>query len=126
MISDFPVAMATPMPTLVTKVREFIASAIAASRDKNGLTWTEFGELLIALLRLTIAAVDAYGLTTGEEKKQMVMDAAGQLFDAVADKAVPVYLWPIWLVARPAVRSLVLALASGAVEIVLPMVRSAR
>jgi len=124
MISDKPVTMATPMPTLVTKVREFIASAKAAAAD--GLTWTEFGELLIALLRLTIAVVDRYGLTPGHEKKAMVMEAAGLLFDAVADKAVPAYLWPFWLVARPAVRSLVLALASGAVEIVLPMVRSAK
>ena len=124
MISDKPMIAADSTPGLRTKVKQFIVAAKAAAAD--GLTWVEFGELLVALLKVTIATVDAYGMATGAEKKAMVMEAAGLLFDAVADKAVPLALWPIWLVARPAVRSLVLALASGAVEIVLPMVRSAK
>jgi hypothetical protein len=124
MISDKPMIAADSTPGLRTKVKQFIVAAKAAAAD--GLTWVEFGELLVALLKVTIATVDAYGMATGAEKKAMVMEAAGLLFDAVADKAVPLALWPIWLVVRPAVRSLVLALASGAVEIVLPMVRSAR
>ena len=124
MISDKPMTAADSTPGLRTKVRAFITQAKAAAAD--GLTWVEFGELLVALLKITIATVDAYGMATGAEKKAMVLEAAGLLFDAVADKAVPLALWPFWLIARPAVRSLVLALASGAVEIVLPMVRSAR
>jgi len=124
MISDKPVIAADDNSTLLAKVRAFITQAEVAADD--GLTWVEFGELLLAMLKVTIATVDAFGLATGAEKKAMVLEAAGLLFDAVADKAVPLALWPFWLVARPAVRSLVLALASGAVEIVLPMVRSAR
>jgi len=121
MISDVPVTMATPMPTLVTKVREFVASAKSAAAD--GLTWTEFGELLVGLLRLSVQAADLLNVP-GDQKKAVVMEAAAALFDAVADKAVPLVLWPLWIVARPSVRSLVLALASGAVEQILPMVRA--
>jgi hypothetical protein len=36
---------------------------------------------------------------------------------------VPRVAYPIWILARPAVRALVLALAAGAVEQVLPLVR---
>jgi hypothetical protein len=55
----------------------------------------------------------------------MVLEAVASLFDALADKAVPVSAWPLWMLARPAVRSLVIALASGAVEQILPLVRLA-
>jgi hypothetical protein len=48
----------------------------------------------------------------------------GDLFDAVADRAVPIVALPLWVVARPAVRSLVLALASGAIEQLLWLVRA--
>ncbi len=61
---------------------------------------------------------------TGEQKKALALEAVGDLFDAVADRAVPPIAWPVWIVARPAVRSLVLALASGAIEQLLPLVRS--
>jgi len=54
-----------------------------------------------------------------------VMEAAAALFDELADKAIPTVLWPFWVLARPSVRSLVLALASGAVEQILPMLRGA-
>jgi hypothetical protein len=43
----------------------------------------------------------------------------------VADKAVPTTVYPLWIICRPAVRSLVLALASGAVEQIIPLVRLA-
>ena len=124
MIADQPMLAASGQPTIVPKIHAFVRSAKALAAD--GLTWQEFGELLVGLLRVTVAALDEVAAMTGEQKKALVMDAAALLFDTVADKAVPAYLWPLWLVARPAVRSLVLALANGAVEIVLPMVRSAR
>jgi hypothetical protein len=73
-----------------------------------------------------VDVLDAVLVMSGEAKKAMVLEAAGRLFDAIADKAVPRSLWLVWLMVRPAVRSLVLALAAGAVEQVLPMVRSGR
>ena len=122
MIADQPMLASTGQPGIVAKVHSFIRSAKALAAD--GLTWMEFGELLVGLLKVTVAALDEVTAMTGAQKKALVMDAAAMLFDQVADKAVPSYLYPLWLAARPAVRSLVLALASGAVEIVLPMVRS--
>jgi hypothetical protein len=79
---------------------------------------------MLALVRLVIAGLDAVGTMTGAEKKALAMEAVSSLFDAVADKAVPTVAYPIWMIARPAVRALVLALASGAVEQVLPLVRA--
>lgn len=124
MIADQPMLASTGQPGIVAKVHAFVRSAKALAAD--GLTWREFGELLVGLLKVTVAALDEVAGMTGEQKKALVMDAAAMLFDSVADKAVPAYVYPLWLIARPAVRSLVLALANGAVEIVLPMVRSAR
>jgi hypothetical protein len=40
-----------------------------------------------------------------------------------ADNCIPLVLWPVWGLARGPVRLLVLALASGAIEQLLPLVR---
>lgn len=122
MISDQPTVAFDDAKFLVDKVRGFIAKAREASKD--GLTWAEFGTLLVALLRLCIAALDSVKSLTGAVKKSLVLDAAGMLFDSLADKAVPPLAYPVWLIARPAIRSLLLALAGGAVEVLLPMVRA--
>lgn len=120
-----PVTVATNLDGgLLNKISAFIETARTAAND--GLTWAEFGDLLIALLRLVITFLDTVSLLTGPEKKALALDAVAGLFDAVADKAVPSVAWPIWFLARPAVRSLVLAVAAGAIEQLLPLVRSAR
>jgi hypothetical protein len=124
MISSAPAHAAEHWSDLARRVQSCLKVAEEAAR--NGITWSEFGELLMALLRLSIQAADTLSGMSGKEKKEMVLAAVAALFDAVADKAVPAYLYPVWLLARPAVRSLVLALSSGAVEILLPMVRVAR
>lgn len=123
-ITTVPITEAVDQPGLLDKITTYIASAKVAAAD--GLTWSEFGELLLALLRLVVSALDSVATLSGWEKKAMAIDAVARLFDAVADYAVPVTLYPIWLVARPAVRSLVLALAGGVIEQLLPLVRLAR
>jgi hypothetical protein len=123
-ITTVPITEAVDQPGLLDKITTYIASAKVAAAD--GLTWSEFGELLLALLRLVVSALDSVATLSGKEKKALALDAVARLFDAVADYAVPVALYPIWLVARPAVRSLVLALAGGAIEQLLPLVRLAR
>jgi hypothetical protein len=123
-ITTVPITEAVDQPGLLDKISTYIASAKVAAAD--GLTWGEFGELLLALLRLVVSALDSVTMLSGAEKKAMAIDAVARLFDAVADYAVPVTLYPIWLVARPAVRSLVLALAGGVLEQLLPLVRLAR
>jgi hypothetical protein len=120
-IASAPLAASERFVDLSLAVRAYVVTAKAAAAD--GLTWAEFGELLVGLLRLAVRLADLLDLP-GAEKKTLVLEAAAALFDAVADRAVPAVLWPIWIAARPAVRSLVLALAAGAVEQILPLVRA--
>ncbi|NDC63469.1 MAG: hypothetical protein EBZ59_05665 [Planctomycetia bacterium] len=120
-ISTAPVQAAGDLASFADKVRAFIV--IARRKAQNGLTVAEFGELMIALLQLAVAAADVLP-HTGEERKSFVLEAVAVLFDTCADYCVPTLAYPLWLVVRPAVRSLVLAIASGAVEALLPVVRS--
>jgi hypothetical protein len=121
MIAAAPTAAASQFTDVISAARAYINSATGLAAD--GLTWVEVGELIMGLLRLTISAAEVLNVP-GQQKKAVVLEAAAWLFDAIADKAVPAVVWPVWILARPAVRSLVLALASGAVEILLPMVRA--
>ena len=121
MISEAPVSAALRFLDLRDQVSAFIATAKVASLD--GLTWQEFGELLLALLKLTTTTLDSMANLSGAEKKELALEAVAALFDTVADKAVPLAAWPLWLILRPAVRSLVLAIAAGALEQVLPLMR---
>lgn len=123
-IARDPMNDAHAEPGLLDKVSTFIQSARVAAAD--GLTWGEFGELLLALLRMVVAFLDDVSTMTGAEKKAFAIDAIARLFDAVADRAVPTAVYPLWILARPAVRSLVLALAGGVLEQLLPIVRLAR
>lgn len=121
MITDFPLAAAGERDGLLDKISAFVREARDTAAD--GLTWSEFGELMLALLRLVVSVLDTVSNLTGEQKKALTLQAVADLFDAVADRAVPPLAYPLWVLARPAVRALVLALASGAVEQVLPLVR---
>ena len=103
--------------------RAYVLTARLAAAD--GITWAEFGELLTGLLRVLTQTADLLTLP-GPEKKIIVLSAAGRLFDAVADKCVSPWLWAFWLVIRPSVRTLVLAMAAGSIEQILPLVRSAQ
>jgi hypothetical protein len=124
MIADAPIAAASPFQSISQKVSAYLAAAQSATAD--GLTWREFGELLLGLLRISIETLDATSTLSGPEKKELVLEAAAALFDTLADQAVPLAAWPIWILLRPSIRSLVLAIAAGAVEQILPLVRAAR
>jgi hypothetical protein len=105
----------------LARAAQFVRQARIAAAD--GLTWVEVGQLILALVKLLVEAYEGVRDMTGEQKKKAVLDAVAELFDAVADRAVPTIAKPLWYVARPAVRSLVLSIADGAVEVVLPLVR---
>lgn len=121
MITQAPVEAASGPSGIATKVKAFIEAAKVAAAD--GLTVAEFTELTLALLRIAIEAADSIP-SDGPAKKAWVVDAVGLLFDAVADKMIPAAAWPVWLLLRPSARGIVLAAAGGAVEIILPMIRS--
>jgi hypothetical protein len=106
---------------LIDQVYAFIQAAKARAAD--GLTWGEFGELLLALLRLVVPFLDNVKTMTGAEKKAFSLDAVGRLFDAVADFAIPTTVYPLWILVRPAVRTLVLAIAGGVLEQYLTLFR---
>jgi hypothetical protein len=114
------------MPTLdreivTTEISAFVERAIFVAG--GGLTLAEFGRLAVDLMRLVMGLVDRMA-ATGADKKAIVLEAVGQLFDAVADKCVPMAAYPLWILFRPSIRALVLAVASGAVESLLPLVRA--
>jgi hypothetical protein len=121
MIADAPVSAASRFTDVLAASRAYVLTARLAAAD--GISWAEFGELLTGLLRVLTEAAEVLTVP-GEEKKVFVVDAAGTLFDAVADKCVSPWIWAFWLVVRPSVRSLVLAIASGSVEQILKMTRS--
>ena len=115
-------AAASDADDLASAVQAFLDTAVAKASD--GITWAEFGELLIALLRLAVTSLDVVSGMDGAEKKALVMVAVGTLLDRLADRAVPPIALPMWWLVRPAVRSLLMSLASGAVEALLPLVRA--
>jgi hypothetical protein len=117
--------MADHQPTAVVidaNVMQFLADSRRAAAD--GLTWQEFGGLMTALCQLCIETLDRVKTLSGPEKKAIALVAVASLFDAVAGQCVPLMAWPAWAILRPALRAFVLALASGAIESMIPMVRS--
>ena len=124
MIADAPIAVAEAAPGgALSRIDAYLSAARSAAAD--GITWAEFGELLTAFLRLAIALLDDVATMTGPQKKVIVLEGVGRLFDALSGSCVPLVAWPVWAIARGPVRLLVLALASGAIEQLLPLVRSA-
>jgi len=110
----------------ITTVAASVNAFLAGARDKakDGLTWSEFGRMLVELLYLVVRALEAVAGLTGPEKKAIALTAVAALFDSFADKAVPLAAWPAWMLIRPATRVLVLSLAAGAVEALLRITRS--
>lgn len=119
-ISNGPAMAASDATGMADKVRVFIAHAQSVAGD--GLTISEFGELLFALMRICVELAESFPVA-GSERKEWVLHGVGVLFDAIADKVVPAYLWPFWVMFRPGFRALVLRLASGGIEAILPLIR---
>lgn len=124
MIADAPIAVADASSGgALFRIDAYLQAAKSAAAD--GLTWAEFGELLTAFLRVAVGVLDDVAAMTGDEKKALVLEGVAVLFDSLAGRCVPLAAWPIWGLARGPVRLLVLALASGAIEQILPLVRRA-
>jgi hypothetical protein len=121
MVADAPLAAAAPFNDIASKVSAFLVTARVSAKD--GLTITEFGALVAALVRLSVETLDATQNLTGEEKRQIVLEAIGVLFDSVAVLCVPMSLYPFWYFVRPAARALVVAIAAGIIETILPLLR---
>jgi hypothetical protein len=121
MVADAPIAAARPFSDIADKVTAFLVTARVSARD--GLTWMEFGALVAALVRLSVETLDTTQNLTGEEKRGIVLEAVGVLFDSLAVLCVPYATYPFWFIVRPAARALVVAIAAGTIEILLPLLR---
>lgn len=120
---DDAVNEADSIDGMANKVASFLA--FCRQRAENGITVSEFGELLIAFLRVCVSAADSFPIP-GEDRKKWVLHAVGVLFDELADGLVPIYLKPFWLLSRGAVKNLLLLAVSGAIEAMIPMIRGAK
>jgi hypothetical protein len=121
MVADAPLAAAAPFADIANKVSAFLVTARVSAKD--GLSWMEFGALVAALVRLTVETLDSTKTLTGEEKRAIVLEAVGVLFDSLAVLCVPYATYPFWFIVRPAARALVIAIAAGTIETILPLVR---
>ena len=108
---------------LQTAVLSFIAGA--RLKAQGGLTVSEFGSLVVEVIRLAVAGLDTINTLDGPAKKSWALACVGSLFDAVADACVPFAAKPVWWIVRPAVRTLVLSAAGGALEQILALTRAA-
>jgi hypothetical protein len=104
-----------------------VLALIAGARLKSagGLTVSEFGSLTVEVIRLAVAGLDTISTLDKPAKKAWALACVGTLFDAVADSCVPTLAWPVWFILRPAVRTLVLSAAGGALEQILVLTRAA-
>ena len=109
------------------QLQSAVLALIAGARLKSagGLTVSEFGSLVVEVIRLAVAGLDTITTLDGPGKKAWTLSCVGTLFDAVADSCVPALAWPVWFILRPAVRVLVLSAAGGALEQILVLTRAA-
>ena len=104
------------------RISQYIAGV--KSKAADGLSVSDLAEATIGGMRLAISLLDRLDMA-GAEKKAEVLKLVAYFFDTFADSVVPLVARPVWWLVKPAVRALILSLASGAVESLLPLVRLA-
>lgn len=123
MVSDSAITVANDETGLSDKVTAYVKHARELASD--GMSVSDFAELATSLLRLVVSALDSIP-AHGDQKKVWAIGAVASLFDAVADKCVPIYFVPFWVVSRPTVRAIVLLAAGGVIQSLLPIVRASK
>jgi hypothetical protein len=106
----------------LAQIGAYISGVRAKAAD--GLSIAELAEATVGGMRLAMGLLDRVSMP-GVEKKAEVLKLVAFFFDTFADACVPLLARPAWWLVKPAVRALVLSLASGAVESLLPLVRLA-
>lgn len=112
--------------TFREQVEQFVAEARELAAD--GLTLAEIGQLFSALIALAVSAAMKLS-NAGPDKKQLVLQAVGYLFDALVE-FFPLPDWvpfKAWVRARlaPVLKEIVLLLADGAIEAVYAHLKAA-
>lgn len=109
------------LPAFIVAAQRFLDRSREQARD--GLTWTEFGSMVASLVRLAVEMLDTVQTLTGPEKKVLVLESVGVLFDRLAVMCVPTPAYPFWYIVKAPARALVVAIAAGTIETILPLVR---
>ena len=107
----------------VLKLSEFMEEA--KRRAVDGVSTADVTALTLDAMRIAMTMLDGM-VMDGKGKKAEVLRVAEYFFDSFADLCVPTIAKPLWWLMRPAVKALVMQLASGAVEALLPIVRGDR
>lgn len=105
--------------TLRGRIVAYIAEAKIVAND--GLTISEFAELLFGAVRLSVQGVEHVAGLTGPQKRELVMSIAGDIFDNLIMFCIPLPLKPVWWLVAPAARSLCVSLAGGLIEVLVPL-----
>lgn len=110
------------MPTdeYVQKLGQFIEDA--RRRAADGWSVADLAAVTLDGVRFAMTMLDGLSMQ-GQAKKGEVLRVVDYMFDAFSDGCVPLVAKPIWWLVRPAAKALVLQIASGAVESLLPVIR---
>jgi hypothetical protein len=97
------------------QIERFVADARQLA--EGGLTWHELGQLGSEFTQLAVAAADTVEGASGEDKKALVLSAAGYLFDTVSPLVpLPWFLTPFRGPILRSARVITLELVGGLVE----------
>lgn len=97
-------------------VESYVAQAMLLASD--GLTLAEIGQLVLGFVTLLVDAAEQITDLAGPEKKQAVLDAVGYLYDVIAPAVpLPIFLQPFRRFLRAPMKSVVLSIVSGAIEV---------
>lgn len=101
--------------TLQKQIDAFIAQVRMLA--DQGLTLAEMGQIFLAFIRLLVYGVEAEEEMSGDEKKQLVLDWVGYLFDLLAPLIpLPWFLAPLSRFVQGRLRGIVLSVADGVIE----------
>ena len=95
---------------VVASINQWVASVRLAA--VGGITVAEFGAVLVQTLQLAIRTANMIP-NDSDQRRALAVEAVAKVFDAVADRCVPVVLLPVWWIVRPAVRAAILAAVAG-------------
>lgn len=94
----------------VASINQWVASVRLAAA--GGITVAELGSLLVQTLQLAIRVANLIP-NDSDQRRELAVEAVAKIFDAVADRCVPMLLLPVWWIVRPAVRAAILASVAG-------------
>jgi hypothetical protein len=116
--------------TFLNQARRLVSKGLDLSKFGD-----EFGKLKQALIDTLVAELDGDSSTSGSDKKQLILDAVGAMFDIAGVQLaamIPLPLWlkPFWLlivpILLPQLKAFLLKDAGGAIERALELIRGGK